>query len=221
MTKVVSINKRSFDQQAADWIRSAVMSGDLAPGIRVTEVGLAEQIGLSRSTVRTAMQRLAGEGLLVQHAYSGWEVASLTVDDAWELYSLRASLEGLASNLAAARIDDASRKVLHEALEELRLAVQARDPRRVAAADMGLHRTIVSAAKHRKLMMMHSQIIDSIQLYALFYVRSVSADTFDALIPVHAELVETILSGDSDKAQRLACEHVSFSCEKVLNRLRR
>ncbi|WP_297746619.1 GntR family transcriptional regulator [Hydrogenophaga sp.] len=58
MSKVVSIDKRSFDLQAADWIRQAVMSGELAPGARVTELALTQQIGLSRSTVRTAMQRL-------------------------------------------------------------------------------------------------------------------------------------------------------------------
>lgn len=216
MSKVISIDKRSFDQQAADWIRSAVMSGDLTPGARVTEVGLAEQIGLSRSTVRTAMQRLAGEGLLVQQAYSGWEVASLTPEDAWELYTLRCGFEGLASKLAAERMDEAGRKTLLAALDELKQAVEAKDRRRVAAADLGLHRTIVSLSKHRRLAMMHSQIIDPIQLYVL----STNREAFDNLVPSHEQLVEAILRGDAADAQRLACEHVTDSCEQLVNRLK-
>lgn len=216
MSKVVAINKRSFDQQAADWIRNAVLSGDLAPGVRVTEVALAEQIGLSRSTVRAAMQRLAAEGLLVQHAYSGWEIASLTPEDAWELYTLRCALEGLASKLAAERMDDAGRKTLRAALEELRLSVQAKKRRRVAEADIGLHRTIVSLAKCRRLSMMHGQIIDSVQLYVL----STNRENFDDLITVHTDLVEAILRGDAGTAERLASEHATLSRDQVIKRLR-
>lgn len=68
MSTRVEIDKRSLDRQAADWIRDAIFSGDLAPGSKLTEISLATQIGLSRSTVRAGMQRLATEGLLIQHA---------------------------------------------------------------------------------------------------------------------------------------------------------
>jgi len=217
MSKVISIDKRSFDLQAADWIRHAVMSGDLAPGTRVTELALAEQIGLSRSTVRTAMQRLANEGLLVQHAYTGWEVASLTPEDAWELYTLRSELEGLASKLTAERLDDAGRETLRAALDELVLAVQKKDRRHVAEADIGLHRTIVRLARHRRLSAMHSQIIDPIHLYIL----STNRGSFDDLIPTHTQLIEAILRGDAANAHRLACEHVTVSCEQVVKQLER
>lgn len=214
MPKIISINKRSFDQQAADWIRNAVMSGDILPGAKVTELALAEQIGLSRSTVRAAMQRLAREGLLVQHAYSGWAVTSLTLEDAWELYTLRCGFEGLASKLAAERLDDVGRQTLISALEELSSAVKERDRRRVATADIGLHRTIVDLAKHRRLAMMHAQIIDPIQLYVL----STNHESFEDIIPMHEQLVETILRGDATNAQRLASEHVMVS-EQLTRRI--
>ncbi len=216
MSKIPSINKRSFDQQAADWIRGAMMSGDLAPGTRVTELALAERIGLSRSTVRAAMQRLAREGLLVQRAYAGWEVASFSPEDAWELYTLRGELEGLASKLAAERLDAVSRRTLVDALNELRTAVEGEDPRSVVEADLGLHRAIVGSAKHQRLSMLHAQIIDPIQLYVL----STNRESFDDLIPVHSALVEAILRGDSADAESLARGHVTFSCEQIVRHLR-
>lgn len=215
MSKATSIDKRSFDQMAADWIRNAILSGDLTPGSKVTELGLTERIGLSRSTVRTAMQRLVGEGLLVQHAYSGWEVASLSMEDAWELYTLRCGMEGLASKLAAERMDDVGRKTLLGAFEDLKLAVGEKDRRKVAEADIGLHRTIVSLAKHRRLSMLHAQIIAPIHLYVL----SSNREIFDDLSLAHAELVDAILRGDAAEAQRLACDHVTVACELLLKRL--
>lgn len=214
MSNLTSIDKRSFDQMAADWIRNAILSGEFTPGSKVTELGLTERIGLSRSTVRTAMQRLASDGLLVQHAYSGWEVTSLSSDDAWELYTLRCGLEGLASKLAAERIDDAGRKALLAAFEELKLAVEANDRREVAEADIGLHKTIVSLAKHRRLSMLHAQIIAPIHLYVLASNRAI----FDDLCAAHSQLVDAILRGDSSEAQRLACDHVTVACELLLKR---
>lgn len=214
MAILTSIDKRSFDQMAADWIRNAILSGELAPGSKVTELGLTERIGLSRSTVRTAMQRLAGDGLLIQHAYTGWEVASLSSDDAWELYTLRCGLEGLASKLAAERIDDAGRKLLSAAFEALKLAVAAKDRREVAEADIGLHKTIVGLAKHRRLSMLHTQIIAPIHLYVLASNRAI----FDDLCAEHAPLVDAILRGDSVEAQRLGCEHVTVASKLLLKR---
>lgn len=88
------IDKKSLDLRAADWIRNTILSGGFALGQKLTEIALAEQIGLSRSTVRTAMQRLAGEGYLIQLPYTGWQVMSLSPEDAWELHTLRTNLEG-------------------------------------------------------------------------------------------------------------------------------
>ncbi|QUN32847.1 GntR family transcriptional regulator (plasmid) [Cupriavidus sp. KK10] len=60
----------------------AIFSSDLAPGSKLTEISLATQIGLSVSTVRASMQSLATEGFVIQHAYTGWEVVSLSPEDA-------------------------------------------------------------------------------------------------------------------------------------------
>jgi len=213
MSQPLLIDKRNFDQLAADWIRDAVMSGVLVPGERVTEMALAGQIGLSRSTVRAAMQRLASEGLLVRRAYSAWEIASLTPEDAWELYSVRGPLEGLASRLAAERIDEAARGSLYAALNALQQAVAAQDWPRIADADIGLHRTVVSLARHKRLSMLHDQIITPIHLYIL----SSNRRSFDELVAFHTRLVEPIVQGRAEDAQRLAIDHVTDSCALVLN----
>src|SRR5216684_2021836 len=95
--------KRSLDRQAADVLREEILSGRLAPGLRLVEATLAAQLGVSRGTVRAALSELAHEGLVLQVAYTKWMVPELWDEDAWELYTLRGALEGLAARLAAER----------------------------------------------------------------------------------------------------------------------
>lgn len=218
MTITAAIDKRSFDRKAADWIRGAIVSGELAPGARVTEISLASQIGLSRSTVRAAMQRLANEGLLVQHAYTGWEVATLSPEDAWELYTLRSSLEGMAARLTAERIDVVGRTTLIAALEELKEALAARDRRRIALADLAIHKTIVNLANHRRLVMQYALVIEPVLLYILS--TNSMTEPVEAIFPEHEEIVEAILRGDAKEAERLASEHVSKHGQRLVELLR-
>ena len=69
------IEKRSLNNAAADQLRQVIVTGAVAPGVRLTEVALAVRMNLSRGTIRAALQRLVTEGLVVQRPYAGWEVA--------------------------------------------------------------------------------------------------------------------------------------------------
>ena len=214
MNTTVAIDKRSLDRKAADWIRGAIVAGELAPGTKVTEISLASQIGLSRSTVRAAMQRLASEGLLVQHAYTGWEVATLSPEDAWELYTLRSSLEGMAARLTAERIDAVGRSTLNAVLKELEDALAAKDRRRIALADLAVHKTIVALSNHRRLAMQYSLVIEPVHLYILS--TNSMTEPVEAIYPEHEEMVGAILRGDAELAERLACEHVRKHGERLV-----
>src|SRR5882672_2184919 len=97
------IRKLSAEAQATDALRDQILRGGARPGSRLTEIGLSQQLSLSRSTIRTALHQLANEGLVVQEPYTDWQVASLSGADAWELYTLRASLEALGTGLADGR----------------------------------------------------------------------------------------------------------------------
>ena len=120
------VEKRSLDRAAADALRQAITTGAITPGTRLTEAELATRLDVSRGTVRAALQRLMSEGLVTQRPYAGWEVARLTSRDAWELYTLRSSLEGLAARLAARNPN--RRKPLDAAFDELKVAAKSPQP---------------------------------------------------------------------------------------------
>lgn len=87
-------------------IRRAIITGELAPGEILKEAGLAETIGVSRTPVREALNRLGSEGLVELERYRRSRVAQFSSADAREIFTLRSLLEGHGAKRAATRISD-------------------------------------------------------------------------------------------------------------------
>src|ERR1051326_9590051 len=83
-------------------LRHSIVSGELRPSQRVLELELAAQLEVSRTPVREALQRLAGDGLVLSHR-RGWIVREHTALEIKEIYECRMALEGYAARLAARR----------------------------------------------------------------------------------------------------------------------
>ena len=94
-------------------LRSLVMGGEFAGTARLPEVALSERLGLSRTPLRQAMDRLVAEGLLERIETGGCRVARFTLDDINDAIELRGVIEGTAARMAAER--GADPKVLAEA----------------------------------------------------------------------------------------------------------
>lgn len=190
--------KQSLDRVAANRLRDALVSGRIAAGTRLTETSLAEQFGLSRGTIRAALQRLVAEGLVVQRPYSGWEVTTLSQHDVWELGTLRASLEGLAARLAAERIDDTRREILMDAFRALEDAAQD-EHKDLLAADLALHRLIVSLSGNERLVRHYDLIANQLRLYIASSNYLVGVE--GGIVERHYGLIEPILRGDGPAAE--------------------
>lgn len=86
-------------------LRQQIISGERTPGVRLNEVEIAGELGVSRGPVREAMQRLARDGLVRVESHRGAFVRSLDVGEVRALFEVRASLECQAAALAAERAD--------------------------------------------------------------------------------------------------------------------
>jgi DNA-binding GntR family transcriptional regulator len=87
--------------QVEERIRAAIASGMFAPGQRLVERELCEQIGVGRTSVREALRQLEAEGLVTVYPHRGPVVTTLSAADAQQLYSVRGLLEGFAGKLFA------------------------------------------------------------------------------------------------------------------------
>ena len=86
-----------------DNLRQAILERKLAPGQRLIERELVELTGVSRTSIREALRELAAEGLVTTIPNKGTVVATVTAEEARQLYQVRSALEGLAGALRRER----------------------------------------------------------------------------------------------------------------------
>lgn len=216
MTTLASLKtqERLLDRQAAASIRQQIVSGTMPPSHRLLEAVLASELEVSRGTIRSALMQLSNEGLVRQVAFTKWEVAAASAAEAWELYTLRAVLEGLAASLAAQYATEAQRDELKQILSDLEAAVAADDREAATDADFRLHKAIVTMSGHDRLIREHERLILQVR-FQMTHIGFVPRDYTD-LIEDHRAMMEAVVAGDAERAEQLARNHNSREIEKLL-----
>ena len=190
-------------------LRDLIVRGRLAPGARITETDAAGRLGVSRTPVRAALQRLVQEGYVVV-TNSGRRrrpvVAPLTREDATELLHIVAEVEGLAARYAASLNPKLRAQLgteLHQLNEELRRAAQVRraDANQVFELDQALHRRLVEAAAGSRLLSLHQAIKPQAERYGRVYAAALTDEILSS-VEEHAQLIHAVETGDPDGAQR-------------------
>jgi DNA-binding GntR family transcriptional regulator len=189
-------------------LRELIVRGQLAPGTRIVETDVASKLGMSRTPVRSALQRLQQEGYIVHSRslrQSRPTVAPLTKEDAAELFSIVAEIEGLASRFATA-LRPANRGALSAELvainTRLRKASKAKTPNHdlLWELDERFHRRYVEAGAGPRLRALHDAVKPQAERYERLYVSLLAHDMRPS-INEHAAIARAIKSGDPDVAQ--------------------
>lgn len=213
-----AIVKRSAEHLATDAVRAEIVSGRIPLSARLTEMQLSEKLSVSRATVRTALHHLTNEGIVVQTPYSGWAVTSLTSRDAWELYTLRASLEGLAARLASINLKKQGRSDLEAIFKTLRVAVRRRSAAEVAKADFSFHQQIVLLADHHRLAQQYRLVEQQVRM-SIASTNALLPD-LSSVIEQHRPIMEALLERRPEEAARLSQLHNQSEGEKLVEHLK-
>jgi len=115
-----AIQHTSLSNLASDWIAQRILEGSIAPGQKITELWLAEQMGISRSPVREALRFLSRDGLVVLQPRRGARVGQLDRAHAEDLYACRLMVEPPAIRLAVEALDDPRRQQLDRLFGQMR-----------------------------------------------------------------------------------------------------
>ena len=150
-------------------LRDQILEGDLPPGSRLVERQLVEAHDVSRVTVRSALARLAAEGLVRLEPHRGARVASLDADSLHDLFALRTALEVEAARIALAERPAELDADLGEAVAALAAACRPRRPvwRRVGEAHEEVHRAIVDAAHSPRISSAHHALAAELRLFVV------------------------------------------------------
>jgi DNA-binding GntR family transcriptional regulator len=188
----------------AELIRLLLLRGELGLGERLVEVHLAARLRAGRGSLREAMRRLEGEGLLVADDEGGMHVLQLGPAEVAATLELRAALEALSAGLAARRVREgrAPAAVLHE-LEELAPAAPGATPQDAVLADRAFHRAVSALGANRPAHDALNHAWDRLVLAAVhgrWSPRGADAE--------HRDLLAAILAGDEEHAAAEARRHV-------------
>ncbi|MFT4150448.1 MAG: GntR family transcriptional regulator [Paracoccaceae bacterium] len=201
-----------MQKDAYSLILEAIEGGVYKPGDRLVESELAERLGVSRTPVREALQRLETQSMLTRDGRS-LIVASLDHNQLAELYAVRTELEGLAARLAARHATDEEIRVLRSMAQEDH-ALEGGDPRALARANKRFHRQIHLASHNRFLVQQLDLLHRSMALMAT---TSFAAEGRDAAaLDEHDRIVRAIEARDGEAAQSALRSHISKAFETRL-----
>lgn len=194
---------RSLSQFAYDTLRSNIRAQQLLPGQRVREVDIAERLQISRTPVREAIKKLAGEGLLEQRAARGFVVAEISTDQVLQLYAMREMLEGAAARFAAEQASPLEIQSLRQLLAQLPVA---KTLAAAAASNRRLHEAIVQAAHNSYLLKAMGALRDALELLGTttYSMPGRQQSGYDE----NTAIVERIAARDPDGAEQAARKHI-------------
>lgn len=198
-----------------DHLKCEILSGKLPSGSRLSEVALAERLGVSRTPVREAVQRLAQDGLVEVAPNRGARVKTVSTADVEDVYAVREVLDGLAARLAATHRTAAQLEAMRTALRTLERAAPS-DFEMQIAADLEFHGHIANASGNAALtatLRGLSEGVTRVKLLTKRYNQSTKTQT------AHQNLFNAIENGDAAAAERLAKAHVLEFRAIILNQL--
>ncbi|MBA2693236.1 MAG: GntR family transcriptional regulator [Rubrobacter sp.] len=205
-------------------LRALIVEGEYRPDERLVEEHLAERLGVSRTPVRQALTMLEAEGLVEIAPNKGAVVCSFSIEDVWDIYDLRAVLEGYAARRAADRIGAEELRRLGEAVEE-QAGVSPEDSgdreeaiRRIVDANQKFHSAIIEASRNGRLGKLLQRTVETPLVFKAFHWYTPKELAISN--HYHRQILHALESGDGERAEIVMKEHVYEGRDFVIKALR-
>ncbi len=202
-------------EKAYDYLKAAILSDRLNPGERLAEEHIARELGISRTPIREALQKLASEGLIQPLDTRGFIVSRDSREEVEELFEIRAVLEGYALKVICGRITADVLEQLKEAVEEADQALKQDRLDDVYRWNTRFHDTLheLIADKRR----LSAQMVN-MRKYVLRYRHGTIQypDGGKRTIDGHRKILLSLQLRDPDLAERVMREHIRLSGEDAI-----
>lgn len=208
------IGRRPLHEEVIDRLRDRIVQGDLAPGTRLNERVLCEQLGISRTPLREAIKMLATEGLVELLPNRGATVTPLKSGTIADTLAVMGALESLAGELACANASDAEIGEIR-ALHFEMLAHHARaDLAGYFKYNQLIHLSIIEASGNAVLNNTYRQL--NANVTRARYMANLSRDRWDAAVREHEEILRALAARDAARLKRLLAEHLAHKVASVM-----
>lgn len=204
----------SLSDQVYDHLRFAIISNELQPGAKLVELDIASQMGTSQGPVREALQRLERDGLVERRARSATFVTAVSIDEMFELFSIRRAIETFAIRRTALSATPEQCSYLDELVAKMAEAGTQREIVMLSEYDMRLHRQIIEWSGSTGLLRAWTPLYNQIQRFVVqshphYYPDLVEVGTR------HQPIVDALRSHDVDSAVQAIQGHIMLIWSEI------
>ena len=204
VTGRIEIVGRSTAQQVADGLANLILQGEMAPGERLSEAGIARSLGLSRNTVREAVRLLEKSGLVRYHFNRGLAVWDPTDADVVDVFKARGYFERMAAGAITPDTDLSAVHAAHRAYGE---ALASRDAQTIVEKDLAIHQAIVGLLESERIDKFYGELINELKyLLVILSLERHEYEHTEALAAEHQRLVDGFESRDPAVAEAAVTE---------------
>lgn len=205
----------SLSEEVASSILDAIFDGKFTCGQHLIAAEVAEWLNVSRTPVREAFLILHRQRFLAKDTSRGFMVSEWSTKDLLEVAQLRAALETLSIELAAARISPADLEFLEFIVLQMDGALNCRDYARLVKLDLQFHHTLWLISNNSRLL----QALEDLQVQVRYFMHITRiGDEYD-YSSMHRGLISVLRAGDVEKAKAEIRDHILSSASRAVARL--
>jgi DNA-binding GntR family transcriptional regulator len=211
---IASIDRQGLSAAVTARLRDMIVEGVLAPGTRLNERMLCEQLNVSRTPLREAFKTLAGEGLIQLQPNRGAVVAQMSVSEIEQTFEVMGALEGLSGELACVRATDgevAEVKALHF---EMLAAHTRRDLPAYYKLNHEIHDRINAMARNPVLTETYQR--NNARIQSLRFRSNFKQEKWDAAVKEHAGMLEALEKRDGQRLRNILQQHLRNKRDAVI-----
>jgi DNA-binding GntR family transcriptional regulator len=200
------IVRAALHDEAARRLRHMIFEGELAPGSRIAERMICEQLGISRTPLREALKVLASEGLVELLPHRGAQVSTLRREDIDPMFEVMSALEALAGELACRRITEAELAAIHDAHEQMTDHYARHERAEYFRLNQEIHERIVAAARNPVLAHAYNSL--SARIRRARYMANLSPERWRQAMEEHEAIIAALADRDGPRLSRILKEHL-------------
>jgi len=195
-------------------IERRILGGELAPGTKLNEADIAGELQVSRGPVREAFRALEQAGLVRTEKNRGVFVRQVSIEEADEIYEVRAALEAMMGRLAAKRIRPGQLEKMRAVVKKMHLVGRSRNADAYFPLNVEFHELLAQACGNATLAANYRRVVNELDLYRR-ETLSRSAENIPISTRDHEAIVNAVARGDERLAERLLFEHVIESRKRL------
>jgi len=211
----ISVISAPLRREIETRLRSAITQGRFHAGERLIERELCEMLGVSRPSLREALRQLEAEQLVTLRPNRGPTVAEITIEEAGEIYEIRATLEGLAARLFTKRATLAEVRNLRQTVRDLRKAGSGSPSELLLDRKNKFYEVLLSGCRNHVIQRVLSQLHNRIRLLRA---ETLAGRTKAALTEIE-KIMKAIEARDEDAACRDSIAHIERAAKVAIRSL--